>query len=222
MQTILHLAAVLIGFCVTIASSMPVADAVIPGVVPPNNLTKINDNDVVVPVIAPSNLTKVHVNNVVLPVTAPSNLTKVHIIDAVIPVVAPNNLTKINDDGGDAGAYTCFGILDAYSGDCANLAAGLAQQNTDYVRTKAHQCVGYNYGNCVAKFCSNNDKNLKIPSSEFADHVSFLTGCSKNAHNGVMAPCSDDSFQGSCAWWQIWLQSNTDLVTQGGGGKRSD
>ncbi|KAK7951155.1 uncharacterized protein PG986_006883 [Apiospora aurea] len=185
MQAVLYLAAVLFGFCVSIASSMPVADAIIP-VVAPNNITKVNANE----------------------------------DHAIVPVVAPNNLTKVNDDGGDSGTYNCFGTLDAYSSDCATLAANLPR-TTDRIITNAHQCVGFYYGACVAKFCSNNEHKLYIPSDEFADHVSLLTGCTNNVQNGVMAPCSDDSFQGSCAWWQVWLQSNPDLMTQGGG-KRSD
>ncbi|KAK8088222.1 hypothetical protein PG997_003183 [Apiospora hydei] len=170
MQTVLHLAAVLFGFCVAIASSMPVAD-------------------VIIPVVAPSNLTKVNVDHVIVPVIAPSNLTKVNANDghAIVPVVAPNNLIKVNDDGGDSGTYTCFGTLDAYSSDCATLAANLPK-TTDRIITNAHQCVGFYYGACVAKFCSNNDHKLYIPSDEFADHVSLLTGCTNNVQNGVMAP----------------------------------
>ncbi|KAK7969883.1 hypothetical protein PG988_008956 [Apiospora saccharicola] len=108
--------------------------------------------------------------------------------------LASSNSTKVDDDAGDA--YTCFGTLDASPGDCSTLAANLAK-NTGTITADAHQCVGFSNGACVAKWCSNSDGLTEIGAGYFATQVSLLSGCTNGAQNGVMAPCSDDSFQGA-------------------------
>lgn len=110
--------------------------------------------------------------------------------------------------------------LEAKPSDCSTLAANLAK-NAGQINADAHQCVGFTNGGCVAKFCSNTDTGTWIEAGYFATQVSLLSSCTNDGQNGVMAPCSDDSFEGSCAWWQIWLQSPSALETQGGG-KASD
>ena len=80
----------------------------------------------------------------------------------------------------------------------------------------AHQCLDFTNGACVAKFCSNADMNVTASSQWIATQLTLLdNSCVTQKSNGVMARCSDDSFAGSCAWWQLWLESQPELFTNG-------
>ncbi|KAK7924517.1 hypothetical protein PG985_006571 [Apiospora marii] len=182
MQTVFHLVVALLGFCIAVASSLPLADGVL--------------------------------SSTAQELGSPS-LPTANIAQGTPDKRASSNITKVDEDAG--GAYTCFGKLEALPSDCSTLVASLAK-NTGTIYADAHQCVGFTSGACVAKWCSNEDSELQVGAEWFASQVSLLSGCTSGSQNGVMAPCSDDSFQGSCAWWQIWLQSPNALETQGGGG----
>ncbi|KAK8126179.1 uncharacterized protein PG998_001938 [Apiospora kogelbergensis] len=173
MKTNFHMAAVLFGFCVTIASSLPIADGVL-----------------------------IHGAT-----TGDARMKR-----------APSNSTRINDDdpGGD---YTCFGTLEALQTDCSSLVQNMedaaAAEIPDYL-VAAHECLSFNSGACLAKFCANSDLNVTASAQWIANQLTLLdNSCATQNNNGVMAPCSDDSFTGSCAWWNLWLESEPNLVTTG-------